>query len=130
MSARVCCGGSGHRLAGGDVEAGLVNRFLDHLGTRGFSPATVRAYAFDLANFLSFLAERNLSFDVVRPADLFGYLDWQRSVVDDRGRLRGVAASTMNRRVSTARSWFEYLVIVEVLGSSTWSGSGRRPGCG
>jgi hypothetical protein len=35
----------GHRLVGDGslVEAG--NRFLEHLGMRGFSPATVRAYA-------------------------------------------------------------------------------------
>jgi hypothetical protein len=40
------------------VEAG--NRFLGHLVVRGFSPAMVRAYAFDLANFSGFLAERSL----------------------------------------------------------------------
>jgi integrase/recombinase XerC len=50
----------GHRLDGDVslVEAG--NRFLGHLVVRGFSPAMVRAYAFDLANFSGFLAERSL----------------------------------------------------------------------
>lgn len=58
MSARVVrCEGS-HRLSGDSGDDGLVNRFLDHLVTRGFSPSTVRAYAFDLANFLAFLATR------------------------------------------------------------------------
>jgi integrase/recombinase XerC len=119
MSARVVLVGGGHRLAGDDVEVALVNRFLDHLATRGFSPATVRAYAFDLANFVAFLTARARSFDVVRPEDLFAYLDWQRHAAADRnGRPGTVAASTMNRRVSTVRSWFEFLVTVEVLGEN------------
>jgi site-specific recombinase XerD len=97
----------------------LVNRFLGHLESRGFSPATVRAYAFDLANFLAFLAERDGWFGAVRPVDLFSYLDWQRAVAADRrGRRSGVAASTMNRRVSTVRSWFEFLVMIEALGEN------------
>ena len=65
MSARVVRGDGGHRLSGGSVEDELVNRFLDHLVVRGFSPATVRAYAFDLANFLGFLVDRGLTVDVV-----------------------------------------------------------------
>jgi integrase/recombinase XerC len=32
--------------------------FLSHLLSRAFSSATVRAYAYDLLNFLRFLAER------------------------------------------------------------------------
>jgi site-specific recombinase XerD len=90
----------------------LVNRFLDHLVARLFSAATVRAYAFDLANFLGFLVERELTVVVVRPADLFDYLEWQRA------QRATVAASTMNRRVSTVRSWCEFLVTVEVLGDN------------
>jgi integrase/recombinase XerC len=37
----------------------------------------VRAYAFDLANFSGFLAERSLGLGDVEPTDLFDYLDWQ-----------------------------------------------------
>ena len=86
-----------------------MNLFLDHLVTRGFSPATVRAYAFDLANFLVFLAARWLGVERVRAVDLFSYLDWQRE------QRTGVAASTMNRRVSTVRSWCEFLVTTDRL---------------
>ena len=119
MGVRVVRSGGGYRLAGDDVAAGLVNRFLGHLGVRGFSPATVRAYAFDLANFLAFLTEHDLNADEVRPADLFSYLDWQRRGGAQRGRRSGlVAASTMNRRVSTVRSWFEFLVTTEELGEN------------
>ena len=109
MGARVVRTVGGCRLADDGGVAGLVNRFLDHLVARRFSAATVRAYAFDLANFLAFLAEHGLSVTAVRPADLFAYLDWQR-----RERI-GLAASTMNRRVSTVRSWCEFLVTIDVL---------------
>jgi len=36
----------------------VANGYLAHLGSRAFSPATVRAYTFDLLNFARFLAER------------------------------------------------------------------------
>src|SRR5450759_424344 len=60
----------------GDVE--LVNEFLAHLGARRFSPATVRAYAYDLLNFLRFLVSRDAGLADVVPTDLFDYLDWQQ----------------------------------------------------
>lgn len=109
MGACVVAKSGGWRLVDDVGDAGLANRFLDHLVTRGFSPATVRAYAFDLANFCAFLAAGGLVVTVVRPADLFAYLDWQRE------QRVGVASSTMNRRVSTVRSWCEYLVTIDVL---------------
>ena len=97
MSARVVrCEGS-HRLSGEDGSDDLVNRFLDHLVTRGFSSATVRACAFDLANLLAFIDEGALTIGQVRAVDLFAHLDWQRK------QRVGVAVSTMNRRVSTVR---------------------------
>lgn len=107
--------GSGHRLVGdGDVVA-AGNRFLDHLVVRGFSPATVRAYAFDLANFAGFLADRSLTLDAVMPTDLFDYLDWQRSGPGGRAvvelRRRGPAPATMNRRIAAVRGLFEQLVM-------------------
>ena len=98
--------------AGDSSDDVLVNRFLDHLVTRVFAAATVRAYAFDLANFLAFLAARGLSVERVRAVDLFSYLDWQRE------QRSGVAASTMNRRVSTVRSWCEFLVTIDELGEN------------
>jgi integrase/recombinase XerC len=112
MVARVVGSSGGHRLAGDVGDAVLVNRFLDHLSTRSFSPATVRAYAFDLANFLGFLTDVGLVAVAVRPVDLFSYLDWQRS------KRASVAAATMNRRVSTVRSWFEFLVTIETVAAN------------
>jgi len=76
MAVRVVASSQGHRLVGDGpvVEAG--NRFLNHLVVRAFSPATVRAYAFDLANFAGFLDDRSLELLAVVPTDLFDYLDW------------------------------------------------------
>lgn len=68
---------AGHRLVGegGDVE--IVNAFLGHLGVRNFSPATGRACAFDLLNFLRFCSERQLALDGIVPTDMFDWLEWQ-----------------------------------------------------
>ena len=41
----------GHGLVGSWSGMGGANAFLAHLESRAFSPATVRAYAFDLVNF-------------------------------------------------------------------------------
>src|SRR5665647_1021965 len=73
----------GHRLrsidGGADVRnIELVNKFLAHLGSRCFSPATVRAYAYDLLNFMRFLSVRRATLAEVVPTDLFDYLDWQQ----------------------------------------------------
>ena len=109
--------GGGHRLIGNGRVVGAGNRFLEHLAVRGFSPATVRAYAFDLANFAAFLADRSLGLSDVAPTDLFDYLDWQRSGRTASGekvvRLcrRGPAPATMNRRIAAVRGLFEHLVM-------------------
>ena len=83
MQLNVVRADEGHRLrlgegaaSAGDVE--LVNEFLAHLGARRFSPATVRAYAYDLLNFLRFLVCRDAGLADVVPTDLFDYLDWQQ----------------------------------------------------
>ena len=48
---RVVRSGEGHRLVGDGAVVVAGNSFLEHLVVRRFSPATVRAYAFDVANF-------------------------------------------------------------------------------
>ena len=124
MSVRVVDEGQGHRLAG---EGGLIeaaNAFLTHLGVRNYSPATVRVYAYALANFATFLAGCGLELGGVVPSDLFDYLDWQRC---QRPRPCGAggnvvalapsgpAPATMNRRISAVRGLFEHQVMVGVL---------------
>lgn len=109
-----------HRLAGLSPQVEVANRFLAHLGSRRLSPATVRAYAYDLCNFFRFLVERNLDLVGVVPSDLFDWLDWQNQQGGGSGgkvvRLArpGPAPATVNRRVAAVRSMFEYAVVVGV----------------
>jgi site-specific recombinase XerD len=116
MAVRVVGSSAGHRLVGDGPVVAAGNRFLDHLAVRAFSPATVRAYAFDLANFGGFLDDRALDLPAVVPTDLFDYLDWQVRQVAKGGtvvalRRRGPAPATMNRRIAAVRGLFEHLVM-------------------
>src|SRR6478609_9208772 len=115
MHLRVVATGEGHRLRCDDGTAAVVadvelaNKFLKHLVARAFSPATVRAYAYDLLNFLRFLAERDAGLRDVVATDLFDYLDWQQRSRAGAGKVvrltahRGAAPATMNRRIAAAR---------------------------
>lgn len=106
-----------HRLVGSwaGVEAG--NGFLTHLETRRFSPATVRAYAFDLVCLGRFLIERSIEVADVVPTDVFEWVDWQSATRAQGAKVvaitakRGAAASSVNRRAAAARAFFEYLVM-------------------
>lgn len=114
----------GHRLRPIDREVAvesdleLANAFLAHLGARCFSPATVRAYAYDLLNFLRFLSQRVATLAEVVPTDLFDYLTWQQRPAVTAGQpvvrlsaRRGAAPATMNRRIAAVRGLFEHAVI-------------------
>ncbi|MGE5762373.1 MAG: tyrosine-type recombinase/integrase [Mycobacterium leprae] len=109
---------AGHRLGGGSPDEVLVNEFLSHLVARAFSPATVRAYVFDLLNFLRFLTGRQARLADVVATDLFDYLEWQQRPVAPAGgkvvrltQRRGPAPSTVNRRVAAVRGLFEYALM-------------------
>lgn len=113
----------GPRLSGeeADEDVEAVNRFLTHLGARSFSPATVRAYAFDLLNFLRFCATRELVLSGVVAVDLFDYLDWQARPAKGNhervvrlGQRRGAAPATMNRRIAAVRGLFEHQSMIGI----------------
>jgi integrase/recombinase XerC len=105
----------GHRLGGDGPVVEAANGFLEHLGVRAFSPATVRAYAFDLANFAMFLDDGGLDLDEVMPTDLFDYLDWQGRRSKSAARVVKIgrttpAPATLNRRIAAVRGLFEHLI--------------------
>src|SRR6266516_6026882 len=107
MRGFVVLASDGHRVEGCGADGELVNRFLAHLGSRAFSAATVRAYAYDLLNFLRFLAGRGARLADVVAMDLFEYLGWQQRPVSTAGRpvvrlgdRRRAMAATMNRRIA------------------------------
>lgn len=118
MNLVVVRGDAGHRLVGSGPGTDLINRFLDHLEMRGFSPGTIRSYAFDLLNFSRFLMEHDAQLMDVVPTDLFDYLDWQTKPKPTADRTvirlaehRGAAPATMNRRIAAVRGLFEYAVV-------------------
>ena len=102
--------GGGWRLEGSWADAEVADRFLAHLVARAFSPATVRAYAYDLVNFGRFCVERGVRISDAVPIDFLDYLDWQAcprpapgGKVVPLAAHRGPAAATMNRRVAAVR---------------------------
>jgi integrase/recombinase XerC len=113
--------GTGWRLEGSWPDAVVANRFLAHLVARAFSPATVRAYAYDLVNFGRFCVEGGVRVADAVPTDFFDYLEWQGRPAPTRGarvvRLaahRGPAAATMNRRIAAVRALFAFAVVAGV----------------
>ncbi len=128
-------------LVAGDVAAGqhddieMVNRFLAHLKGRNFALATRRAYAYDVLNFLRFLAGQGIGLAQVRPTDLFDYLDWQiqpkraaGSTVVRLSERRVAAPATQNRRIAAVRGLFEFAVISGVVVKSPVPGARRTSG--
>ena len=114
-------GGDGHVLddGSGGADVDVANRFLVRLTTRNFSPATRRAYAYDLLSLLRFCDERDLRLAEVRTTDVFDYLEWQAAPrLNGQGRVvvrlsdrRGAAPATMNRGVAAARGLFEFACV-------------------
>lgn len=106
-----------HRLVGDWPGLDLGNEFLGHLRARAFSPATVRAYAYDIANLARFLEEHKIGLAVVEPMDVFAWVDWQGTRTPAaNGKVvgfapRSAAPATINRRVAAVRSFFEFLVM-------------------
>jgi integrase/recombinase XerC len=110
----------GWRLEGSWPDAEVANRFLAHLAARAFSPATVRAYAYDLVNFGRFCVERGVCIPDAAPTDFFDYLEWQSGPRPARGErvvrlaARRPAPATMNRRIAAVRALFEFAVLAGV----------------
>lgn len=137
MSVRVVATAEGHRLVGEGAVIEASNAFLGHLGARGYSPATVRAYAFDVANFAGFLAAGDLTLGQVVPSDLFAYIDWQQERQPRQRRAGGKvvalarvgpAPATMNRRISAVRGLFEHQVMAGLLADNPVPAARRASG--
>jgi len=117
MAISVQVAGEEHRLVGDWGGIGLGNQFLTHLRARAFSPATVRAYAFDVANFARFLEEQEIAVSAVEPMDVFAWVDWQGARTPTTSQRvirlapRSAAPATINRRVAAVRAFFEFLVM-------------------
>ena len=67
----------------GAGELSLINDFLGYVADRGYSPRTVRAYAFDLLHFARWLAEDDTCLGSVDTDVLLRYLAANRSQRQD-----------------------------------------------
>lgn len=87
-----------------DAETAEHRRaFLDYLSQeRGLAEATIRAYGEDLRSFARYAAGAGVSdpLDDPTPRAVSRYLAWERA--------RGVADSTLRRRLCTLRVWTAY----------------------
>ena len=106
-------------VGSGPGGAKLINDYLGYLADRGYSPRTVRAYAFDLLAFARWLAAERLAVDEITTEGLLRFLAFCRSAslpgrsggnvysIRD-GRNSGYAATTINRRLAAISGLYSY----------------------
>ena len=104
--------------AGANAELRLVNDYLAYLADRRYSPATVRAYAYDLLHFARWLEAEDVGLDAVNTDALLRYLAACRkarlpgqhdNVVSlASGRAHGYAPTTVNRRLAAISGLFGF----------------------
>ena len=108
----------------------IVSGFLRHLRTRGYSPNTLSAYAYDLLHFMTFLNEQRLSYQEFTPAHALAFLEYlfTRSNSNQAQRLSLVlctttdgtpttrlSPATINRIFAAVSSFYEYLIVSDQL---------------
>ena len=86
-----------HRLDGTWAGTEPANAFLSHLEARRFSPATVRAYAFDIVCLARFLEERGIGLGDLVPTDVFDWIDWQSVPRRRDGKVVPIGAGRVRR---------------------------------
>jgi len=92
----------GHfRLRGTPEVEREVNAFLEAVSCRGLSPATERAYAFDLVVLYRWLAMTGRDMLKLLPADLVAFIAHQQG--------QGAQPTSINRRLTTCRSLYRFL---------------------
>jgi integrase/recombinase XerC len=85
-----------------------IDSFLSHLEVvRHLSPHTISSYRRDLDSFFTFLKEKNDSWEEVQDHQVRGFVAQERR--------RGLSARSIQRALSSIRSFFNYLLDEEVV---------------
>ena len=85
-----------------------LNPFLSHLEVvRHLSPHTISSYKRDLDSFFTFLKEKNDSLEQVQDHDIRGFVSQERR--------RGLSARSLQRSLSSIRSFLNYLLDEEIV---------------
>ena len=85
-----------------------IDSFLSHLEVvRHLSPHTISSYRRDLDSFFTFLKEKNDSWEEVQDHHVRGFVAQERR--------RGLSARSIQRALSSIRSFFNYLLDEEVV---------------
>ena len=117
---RVLMPGSGEEswtLLGDDhVPVGPAERFLSYMASAGRSPNTVKAYAHDLKDWLTYLAGRQRGWQAATLEDVAGFVAWLRLPPAARGGMVAVlpmvehhcSAASVNRKLAALVSFCEF----------------------
>ena len=85
-----------------------IDSFLSHLEVvRHLSPHTISSYKRDLDSFFTFLKEKNDSLERIQDHDIRGFVSQERR--------RGLSARSLQRSLSSIRSFFNYLLDEEIV---------------
>ena len=115
-------GGTWLIAGAGSSAFATVNEYLGYLADRNYSPATVRAYGFDLLAFCRWLASDDLDLAEVSTDVMLRYLTACRNatvpgrpgpnVLTLQGqRTDGYAPATVNRRLAAVSGLFTFMVM-------------------
>lgn len=104
----------------------VISDFLRHLTSRGYSPNTQRAYAYDLLHFWNFLIQRQITHMDFTPAHSLDFLEYLHTLsshkrvqrlglamctTDADNATTHLAPSTINRIFAAVASFYEYLIL-------------------
>lgn len=90
-----------------------IEQFLVTLRSRGLSLQTIRAYAFDLADFYNWLISEDLSLTELDKFKLHRYIDFQNK--------KELKPRTINRRLITATAFYRFHLNKELPSGSKYS---------